>query len=61
MRELQCSGRFFHAVTMAAAIMRFWAFYERSLETQPLLTNMANTVRTRFAVRRPIGAERWLS
>ena len=48
---------------MAAAIMRFWAFYERSLETQPLLTNMANTVtqQPRFAVRPAIGAERWLS
>lgn len=28
---------------MAAQIIRFWKFYENSLEVQPLLTNMANT------------------
>lgn len=29
------------------ALIRFWRFYEHSLDAQPLLTNMANTaVRT---------------
>jgi hypothetical protein len=34
--------------TMAVnALIRFWRFYEHSLDAQPLLTNMANTaVRT---------------